>query len=176
MIRKLFKRHPKPEILNDKDFSDLVESFLFTYRLFLLNAYMHKDIDSELYNKNIPTWDSIISNLEFGVIIGLYKILERRTDFGQEFPDNQLNVISKKIRKLRNRVVAHFDPNALVKSFFEAHQSTGTDLINLFEAIRNRLIDYQKANRLNTDVGNSFRFVTSDTVNDFKLWMNHFKK
>ena len=175
IIRKLFYNNKLPEILSDRDFKKLVNDFLFSYRL-LLNAYMHKDIDSAIYNKNRPTWDTIILNLEFGVIIGLYKILERRKDLGQEFADNRLNIISKKIRKLRNRVVAHFDPNALVGSFFQAHQNTGSDLIDLFEAIKKRLIDYQKIHNLTTDVDNSFRFVTTDAVNNFKSWTDYFKK
>lgn len=176
VIKKLFYKNKLSEILSDRDFKKLVNDFLFTYRLFLLNAYMYKDIDSALYNKNRPTWDTVILNLEFGVIIGLYKILERRKDLGREFADNRLNIISKKIRKIRNRVVAHFDPNALVSSFFQAHQNTGSDLIDLFQAIKKRLIDYQKIHNLTTDVDNSFRFVTTDTVNDFKSWMDYFKR
>ena len=121
-------------MLKRADFENVIWDFLFTYRQLLLNGYLHKRVISEAYQRNTDTWNTILLSLEAGVLLGLAKLLEENY-FGREFDNNELNLISEKITKIRKGFVAHNDLSKMRNktSFLAQNRLTGTDIIKMID-------------------------------------------
>lgn len=164
-------------MLTQVDFENIVGDFLSTYRQFLLNGYLHKRVTSESYRNNFATWDTILLSLEVGYLLGLAKLLEKEKDFGREFDRDDLNIISEKIIEIRNSFIAH---NNLLKmknrdSFLTENQQTGSEILTMIDALKNRLIQYQKSYNFNVDVDDLFRKTTQNFLEDLDIWLRSFK-
>ena len=111
-------------------FENIIWDFLFTYRQFLLNGYLHKRVNHEAYEKNPATWNTLLLSLEAGTLLGLAKLLERNNDFGRRFDKEELDTISDKIMKIRNAHMAHNDLSKKRNqvSFLQENQLTGSDI------------------------------------------------
>lgn len=173
------------------DFENILWDFLFTYRQFLLNGYLHKRVDHDAYKANTATWNTLLLSLESGALLGLAKLLERKNDIGKSFDnlagktfDNkafdgkELNDIASKILKLRNAYIAHMDLSKMrdMNSFLNENRSTGTNGIKIIDAIKSRLIQYQKNLKLDIDVQDQFTKSQNNVLNDLNSWLKTFKK
>lgn len=67
------------------NFENVIWDFLFAYRQFLLNGYLHKRVNHDAYEKNPATWNTLLLSLESGALLGLAKLLERKKDIGRPF-------------------------------------------------------------------------------------------
>ena len=162
-------------MLKENDFENVVWDFLFTYRQLLLNGNLHKKVDSEAYQKNPATWNTVLLSLETGVVLGLAKLLEENY-FGREFNSPELNQISIKITNMRNSLIAHNDLSIMRnrKPFIEENQLTGTDIIKMIDAIKNRAIQYQKAFGAKIEVQKLFEETTRNAMTDLDNWLKSF--
>ena len=146
-------------MLNKTDFENIVWDFLFTYRQFLLNGYLHKRVNHDAYEKNPATWNTLLLSLESGVLLGLAKLLERKNDIrrpfdnfagktfdNKEFDSEELNEIANKILNLRHAYIAHADLSKMrnMDSFLNKNRLSGTEGIKMFDALKSRIIQYQK--------------------------------
>ena len=158
-------------------FENIIWDFLFTYRQFLLNGYLHKRVNHEAYEKNPATWNTLLLSLEAGTLLGLAKLLERNKDFGRRFDKEELNTISDKIMKIRNTHMAHNDLSKKRNqiSFLQENQLTGSDIISMFDVLKERAIQYQKNLRFEIDVQNLFTQSQNNALNDLDSWLKSFK-
>ena len=160
-------------MLNRTDFENIIWDFLFTYRQFLLNRNLHKKVHTGAYEKNVTIWDTILLGLEAGAIVGLARLLERKNDIGRNFNDKNLNSIASKILDLRNAYIAHFDLSNMrnSKSFLEKNHLTQSDLELIIDAIKNKLINYQK--KFNFGLGFEILFETTKSLllEDLDNWL-----
>ena len=164
-------------VFNDEDFRKIIEDFLLTYKQFLVSARMHQKVGTDLYKKNISTWNTILRSLEAGVVVGLNRILERKDDLGRKFEDEKVNTTAKKIDNLRHSHFGHFDISKMrLGGYLQENQIFGSDLIDLIDAIKKRLITYQSSYKLNVNVDQLFRSATQESMSDFESWMIYFKK
>lgn len=159
------------------DFQNIVWDFLFTYRQFLLNGYLHKKVNHDAYEANIPTWNTLLLSLETGALLGLAKLLERNDDLGRTFNNPELDDISKKILDLRHAYIAHADLSKMrnMDSFLNNNRLTGTEGVKMIGAIKNRLIQYQENLKLEIDVQNLFTQNQNNALNDLNSWLKSFK-
>lgn len=164
-------------MLNKTDFENIIWDFLFTYRQFLLNGYLHKRVNHDAYEKNPATWNTLLLSLEAGTVLGLAKLLERDRDFGRSFDKDELNVISGKIMKIRNGHMAHNDLSKKRNeaSFLQKNQLTDLDIVNMFCALKDRAIQYQKNLKLEIDVQKLFAQSQNNALNDLDDWLKSFK-
>jgi hypothetical protein len=167
-------------MFNKADFENIIWDFIFTYRQLLLHGNFHKRVNHEAYEKNIATWNTLLLSLETGVILGLAKILERDKDFGREFEDTNLNIISSKIIKIRHTNIAHSDLSkkrdpASFLSFLQENQLTGSDIILMFDALKDRAIQYQKTFKFEIDVQSLFTQSQNNALKDLDDWLKSFK-
>lgn len=164
-------------MLNKNDFENIIWDFLFTYRQFLLNGYLHKRVNHEAYEKNPATWNTLLLALETGTVLGLAKLLERDKDFGRAFDKTGLNAISGKIMKIRHAFMAHNDLSKKRNqaSFLQENQLTGSDIVDMFDALKTRAIQYQKGFRFDTDVQALFTQSQNNALNDLDSWLKSFK-
>jgi len=162
-------------MLKQDDFENVVWDLLFTYRQLLLNGNLHKRVDTEAYRKNPATWNTVLLSLESGVVLGLAKLLEENY-FGKEFDSPELNKISVKITNMRNSLIAHNDLSIMrnKEPFIEENQLTGTDIIKMIDAFKNRAIQYQKAFGTKIDVQKLFEETTRNAMNDLDNWLKSF--
>lgn len=162
-------------MLKQNDFENVVWDFLFTYRQLLLNGNLHKRVNTEAYLKNPATWNTVLLSLESGVVLGLAKLLEENY-FGREFDSPELNQISVKITNMRNSLIAHNDLSVMrnKEPFIEENKLTGTDIINMIDAFKNRAIQYQKSFDAKIEVQKLFEETTINAMNDFDNWMKSF--
>jgi hypothetical protein len=159
------------------DFENIILDFLFTYRQFLLYGYLHKRVNHDVYEKNPTTWNTLLLGLEAGTILGLAKLLEREKDFCRRFDKEELNIISDKIKNIRNKHIAH---NDLLKkrnelSFWRENQLTGSDFVVMFDTLKERAIQYQKSMKFGIDVQNLFTQSQNNALNDLDSWLKSFK-
>lgn len=164
-------------MLNKTDFENIIWDFMFTYRQFLLNGYLHKRVKYEAYGKNPATWNTLLLGLEVGTVLGLAKLLERNKDFGREFDKTELNIISEKIIKIRKGFIAHNDLSKMRDraSFLKENQLTGTDIIKIIEALKERAIQYQQKFSTEIEVQKLFKETTQNTIKDLDDWLKSFK-
>ena len=162
--------------LNKDDFKNLVWDLLFTYRQFLLNGNLHKEIDSGTYNSNPSTWNTLLLSLESGVVLGLAKLLENKY-FGKTFNNQDIDVIAEKIKNIRDKFIAHNDLSKMRnRSFFiEENQLNGSDIINMIDALKNRAIQYEKIYQTDVGVQQLFNQTTNNAMSDIKVWLEYFK-
>lgn len=90
---------------------------------------------------------------------------------------DDLNIISEKIIEIRNSFIAH---NNLLKmknrdSFLTENQQTGSEILTMIDALKNRLIQYQKSYNFNVDVDDLFRKTTQNFLEDLDIWLRSFK-
>ena len=163
-------------MLKQGDFENVVWDLLFTYRQLLLNGNLHKRVDTEVYRKNPATWNTVLLSLESGVVLGLAKLLEENY-FGREFNNPELNQISVKITNMRNSLIAHNDLSIMrnKEPFIEKNQLTGTDIIKMIDAFKNRAMQYQKAFGAKIEVQKLFEETTRNAMNDLDDWLKSFK-
>ena len=163
-------------MLKQNDFENVVWDFLFTYRQLLLNGYLHKRVSTEAYQENPATWNTVLLSLESGVVLGLAKLLEENY-FGREFESPELNQISGKITNMRNSIIAHNDLSIMrnKEPFIKENQLTGTDIIKMIDAFKNRAIQYQKAFGAKIEVQKLFEETTRNAMNDLDDWLKSFK-
>jgi hypothetical protein len=163
-------------MLKQNDFENVVWSLLFTYRQLLLDGNLRKRvINSKAYQKNSDTWDVMLLSLEAGVVLGLAKLLEENY-FRREFNNSDLNQIAEKITNTRNKLIAHNDLSVMRnrQSFLNENQLTGTDLINMISALKNRAIQYRKTFNNEIDIQKLFEETTRNTINDLDDWLKSF--
>ena len=163
-------------MLKQNDFENVVWDFLFTYRQLLLNGNLHKRVDTEAYRENPATWNTLLLSLESGVVLGLAKLLEENY-FGREFDSPELNQISVKITNMRNSLIAHDDLSIMrnKEPFIGENQLTGTDIIKIIDAFKNRAIQYQKAFGAKIEVQKLFEKTTRNAMNDLDNWLKSFR-
>lgn len=163
-------------MLKQDDFENVVWDFLFTYRQLLLNGNLHKRVNTEAYQKNSATWNTVLLSLESGVVLGLAKLLEENY-FGKEFDSPELNQISVKITNMRNSLIAHNDLSIMrnKEPFIAENQLTGTDIINMIDAFKNRAIQYQEAFNAKIQVQELFEETTRNAMNDLDNWLKSFR-
>lgn len=162
-------------MLKQDDFENVVWDFLFTYRQLLLNGNLHKRVNTEAYRKNPSTWNTVLLSLESGVVLGLAKLLEENY-FGREFDSPKLNQISVKITNVRNSLIAHNDLSIMRDKapFIKENQLTGTDIITMIDALKNRAIQYQKTFDAKIEVQELFEETTQNAMNDLDNWLKSF--
>jgi len=168
-------------MLNKTDFENIVWDFLFTYRQFLLNGQLHKRVNHDAYEKNSATWNTLLLSLESGTLLGLAKLLERKNDMGrsfdnlagktfdnQKFDSKELNDIADKILKIRHAYIAHADLSKMrnMDSFLNKNRLSGTEGIKMFDALKSRIIQYQKNFKLDVDVQKLFTQSQNNALND----------
>ncbi|MBI3045970.1 MAG: hypothetical protein HYY86_00285 [Candidatus Harrisonbacteria bacterium] len=176
-------------MFNKTDFENIVWDFLFTYRQFLLNGYLHKRVNHDVYEANTATWNTLLLSLESGALLGLAKLLERKDDLGrpfngglgktfnnEEFNNEELNGISEKIINLRHAYIAHADLSKMrdINSFLTKNRLTGTDIVKMFDALKSRLIQYQKSLKLDVDVQKLFTESQNSALHDLNSWLKSF--
>lgn len=163
-------------MLKQTDFENVFWDLLFTYRQLLLNGNLHKRVNTEAYQKNPATWNTILLSLETGVVLGLAKLLEENY-FGRKFDSQELNQISEKIINMRNSLIAHNDLSVMrnKKSFLEENQLTGTDIINMIDTLKRRAIQYQLAFNAKIEVQKLFEETTRNAMNDLDDWLKSFR-
>lgn len=163
-------------MLKESDFENIIWDFLFTHRQFLLNANLHKQVNSEVYNKNIETWNTLLLSLETGVVLGLAKLLEENF-FGRKFDSEKLNLTSKRIINIRKGFLAHNDLSKMRNkaSFLGENQLTGSDLIEIIDALKQRAIQYQNKFNVQIDVQELFNKTTENAMSDLNDWLKFFK-
>ena len=163
-------------MLKQADFENVFWDLLFTYRQLLLNGNLHKRVNTEVYQKNPATWNTILLSLETGVVLGLAKLLEENY-FGRKFGSQELNQISEKIINMRNSLIAHNDLSVMrnKKSFLEENQLTGTDIINMIDAMKRRAIQYRLAFNAKIEVQKLFEETTRNAMNDLDDWLKSFR-
>ena len=162
-------------MLKQADFENVFWDLLFTYRQLLLNGNLHKRVNTEAYQKNPATWNTVLLSLETGVVLGLAKLLEENY-FGRKFDGKELNQISEKVINMRNSLIAHNDLSVLrnKKSFLEENQLTGTDIINMIDALKRRAIQYQLAFNAKIEVQKLFEETTRNAMSDLDSWLKSF--
>lgn len=173
------------------DFQNIVWDFLFTYRQFLLNGYLHKKVNHDAYEANTATWNTLLLSLESGFLLGLAKLLEWKDDLGRtfdsfagktfdnkDFDGNELNEIANKILRIRHAYLAHADLSKMrnMDSFLNENRLTGTEGVKMFDALKSRLIQYQKSLKLDVDVQKLFTESQNNTLHDLNGWLKSFKK
>jgi hypothetical protein len=165
-------------VLNPAEFKELLVVLIETHRQLLLQGVLHKRVVTEAYHRNAPTWDVLLRSLELGTALGLRKILEKDGYFGRKFSDERLNKIASRLENLRNKFIAHFDFSAMKSrtSFFEENQLTGSDLILMVEALKQRAIQYQIAYAVDVDVHKLFVEATQTSMADLDMWLQSFKQ
>ena len=163
-------------MLKQEDFENVFWDFLFTYRQLLLNGNLHKRVNNEAYQKNSETWNALLLSLESGVVLGLAKLLEEDY-FGRKFDDKELDLIAEKITKIRKGFIAHNDLSKMRNraSFLEENQLTGTDIIKMIDALKNRAIQYQKVFSVKIEVQRLFEETTRNAMIDLDSWLKSFK-
>ena len=172
------------------DFENVIWDFLFTYRQFLLNGYLHKKVNHDAYEANPATWNTLLLSLESGFLLGLAKLLERKGDLGRpfdnftektfdnkEFDSKELNDTASKILKLRHAYIAHADLSKMrnTDSFLTENRLNGTEGVKMFDALKSRLIQYQKNLKLDIDVQNLFTQSQNNALHDLDNWLRSFK-
>ncbi len=162
--------------LNKDDFKNLVWGLLFTYRQFLLHGYLYKGIDSETYNNSPSTWNTLLLSLESGVVLGLAKLLENKY-FGKTFNNQNIDSIAEKIKNIRDKFIAHNDLSKMRNrsSFIEENQLNGSDIINMIDALKNRVIQYEKTYQTDIGVQKLFNQTTNNAISDLNVWLKAFK-
>jgi hypothetical protein len=164
-------------MFNKIDFENIIWDFLSAYRQFLLNGYLHKRVNHEVYEKNTATWNTLLLSLEIGALLGFAKLLERKDDLGRTFNNEELDDISEKIINLRHAYIAHADLSKMrnADSFLNENRLIGADGIKIVDAIKNRLIQYQKKLKLDIDVQDLFTQSQNNAINDLDAWLESFK-
>ena len=173
------------------DFENIVRDFLFTYRQFLLHAYLHKRVNHDAYEANRITWNALLISLESGALLGLAKILyDREKNLGRPFNDGlgktfnngefnyeELNEIRKKILNLRHDYIAHQNLSKMrdMDSLLKENRLTGTDGVKMIDALKSRLIQYQKNLKLDVDVQKLFTESQNSALHDLDSWLKSFK-
>lgn len=180
-------------MFNKNDFENIVWDFLFTYRQFLLNGYLHERVDHDAYTANAATWNALLLSLESGALLGLARLLDkhREKDIGRLFSDltgkafdgkdfngKELDDIKEKILNLRHAYIAHADLSKMRNkdSFLKENSLNGGDIIKMFDALKYRLIQYQKNLKLDLDVQKLFTESQNNVIQDLNNWLKTFKK
>jgi|SRR3989344_8019458 len=175
------------------DFENILWDFLFTYRQFLLNGYLHKRVNHGAYEANTATWNTLLLSLESGALLGLARLLDkhREKDIGRSFNDltgktfdnkefngKELDDIKEKILSLRHAYIAHADLSKMrdMGSFLKENRLNGSDGVKMFDALKSRLIQYQKNLKLDVDVQKLFTESQNNALNDLNSWLKTFKK
>jgi len=164
-------------MLRPEQFKNLLADLLYTHRLLLLHGNLHKRVTTEAYNRNTETWNLLLLSLESGIVLGLQKILEKDDYFGREFLTPELNDFAKKTKKIRDKLIAHIDL-AVVRdkeAFLRENQSTGSEVIKMITALKNRAIKYQVAYNVDINVHNLFVEATRHSMTDLDIWLKSFK-
>lgn len=176
-------------MFNKTDFENIIWDFLLTYRQFLLNGYLHKRVNHDAFEKNPATWNTLLLSLESGALLGLAKLLERKKDIGRpfesfagktfdnkEFDSKELNEIVNKILNLRHACIAHADLSKMRSmAFLNKNRLSGTEGVKIFDALKSRLIQYQKNLKLDIDVQGLFTQSQNNALNDLDIWLKSFK-
>ena len=165
-------------MFNKTDFENIIWDFLFTYRQFLLHGFLHKRVSHDAYMANAATWNTLLLSLEAGTMLGLTKLLEREKDFGRKFSAVELNEIAKKITNIRNAHLAHNDLSKKRSeiSFLKENQLTGSELVAMFGALKDRAIQYQKSLKLHIDTQKLFTETQNNAIHDLDAWLKSFKR
>jgi hypothetical protein len=177
-------------MLRPDDFENVLWDFLLTYRQFLLHGHLHKRVTHNAYEANTATWNTLLLSLESGALLGLARLLERNNDIGRsfsslegktfdnkEFDGNELDIIAGKILKLRHAYIAHADLSKMrnMESFLKVHRLNGTEMIKMIDAIKGRLIQYQKSLSSKIDVQRLFTESQNNALHNLDAWLKSFK-
>ena len=167
------------------DFKIFVENFLFTYRQFCLNEFLHEKVDSDLYKKYITTWNTILLSLEADYLLGLAKIFDRSREVGQTisiyyFLDHNFTAHEKiidKIRKLRNKFFAHLDVKKMrdKEDFLEENQLNRNEIHDLFKTINNVVVKLGKEFNLTEEFEVMFNQTQEEARSEGDKWLGPFR-
>lgn len=148
----------------NKEFKILVGNLLFTYREYCLNRVAHQKIDTELYQKFLPTWNTILLGLEEAYLLGLAKFFDKNQKYKPAsiyyFLSDQYKFVGhqriiNKIKKLRDRLLAHYDAKTMRKiGSFLKKVHIQPDKINL---LFNKAIETVDSYRLGFELDNNLK-------------------
>ena len=167
------------------DFKIFVENFLFTYRQFCLNEFLHEKVDSDLYKKYIMTWNTILLSLETDYLMGLAKVFDRSGETGQTisvyyFLDHNFTAhqdLISKIKKLRNKFFAHLDVRKMrdKEDFLKENQLNRGEISDLFKTINNVVAKLGKEFNLTEDFQEIFSQTRDEARNEGDTWLQPFR-
>ncbi len=77
---------------------------------------------------------------------------------------------------MRNNLIAHNDLSIMrnKEPFIKENQLTGTDIIKIIDAFKNRAIQYQKNFDTKIEVQKLFEETTRNAMNDLDNWLKSF--
>lgn len=167
------------------DFKIFIENFLFGYRQFCLNEFLHEKVDSDLYRKYITTWNTILLSLEADYLLGLAKVFDRSGESGQTisiyyFLDHDFishEVLIGKIRKLRNKFFAHLDVKKMnnKEKFLKENQLNRSEIHDLFKTINGVVDKLGKEFNLTKDFKQIFEQTREEARNEGDKWLQSFR-
>lgn len=78
---------------------------------------------------------------------------------------------------MRDSLIAHNDLSIMrnKEPFIAKNQLTGTDIINMIDAFKNRAIQYQKSFNAKIQVQELFEETTRNAMNDLDNWLKSFR-
>ena len=158
----------------------LLGELVGAHKRLLLHGHLHERVTTQAYEKNFETWNTILLSLESGLVLGLNKILEHKDYFGREFKTEELNQLVDRIKNVRDKLIAHIDLSVASvaekrESFTKANELSGSDIIEVIQALEDRAVSYQKAFAIQFDVKELFRTATKGAMDDLDLWLKSFK-
>lgn len=167
------------------DFKIFVENFLFTYRQFCLNEFLHEKVDSDLYKKYVATWNTILLSLEADYLLGLAKVFDKAGETGQTISiyyfldhifDSYGDLIGK-IRKLRNKFFAHLDVKKMrdKEDFLKENQMNRTEIHDLFKTINNVVMKLGKEFGLAENFDTMFVQIQKEAREEGDKWLQPFR-
>lgn len=169
-----------------KEFEILVENLLFSYRQLCLNEIMHEKVGGDIYNKFIPTWNTILLSLEKDYLLGLAKIFEVPKKFKETisiyyFLDYKLSnyeELIERITNLRNKMFAHLDvKKMLVREEFLKENAININEVKSLFNIAIEIVNQIKENFESTqDLKQISSQITKDIRNEFDEWFKVFQK
>lgn len=124
-------------IKKQKEFELLVKSLAMAIHSFYLRQIINEELSKEIYTKNRFLWDTISLGLEQSYLIGLAKFFERPRELDESisvyyFFDFGNNDSINKIKKFRNKLIAHHDKKLTNDSFLEDLRMNDSEIEEMF--------------------------------------------
>lgn len=121
-----------------KEFELLVSSLALAIHRFYLKQVINEELTEAQYLRNRFFWDTISLSLEQSYLIGLAKFFEKPKEINETisiyyFYDFGKNSLIDKIKKFRNKLIAHHDKNLIHTSFIEKLKITEEEIKSLFD-------------------------------------------
>ncbi len=124
-----------------KEFEILVKNLAMAHHHFALNQIIHQDIKGNVYKNHEFLWEMVLLGLEQSYLTGLAKFFERPSKKHQEDTisayyfysfDFDRDDLLNQLRKIRNKMISHYDKNVTETSFLEELRMNPDDVSLLF--------------------------------------------